>query len=45
MRSPSHRRVMLGRRYLEIGVGIELGVPGATGSGATYAVELGVVRS
>jgi hypothetical protein len=44
--SPSHRRVMLSRRYVEVGVGVELGVPfaPAPASGATYAAELGVVR-
>ena len=46
MDSPSHRRVMLSRRYVEVGVGVELGVPfaPAPASGATYAAELGVVR-
>lgn len=46
MASPSHRRVMLGRRYLEVGVGVELGVPfgPAPATGATYTAELGFVR-
>ena len=45
MESPSHRRVMLGRRYLEVGVGVALGVPSCrAASGATYAAELGFVR-
>jgi uncharacterized protein YkwD len=46
MDSPSHRRVMLSRRYLEIGVGVALGVPfePAPATGATYAAEFGFVR-
>ena len=46
MDSPSHRRVILSRRYLEIGVGVALGVPFelAQATGATYAAELGFVR-
>jgi len=46
MRSQSHRRVMLGRRYREIGVGVELGIPFAASplSGATYTADLGSVR-
>ena len=44
MESPSHRRVMLNRRYLEVGVGVVLGVPSAPASGATYTAELGFVR-
>ena len=46
MASPSHRRVMLGRRYLEVGVGVDLGVPfaPAPAMGATYAAELGFAR-
>ena len=47
MDRPSHRRVMLDRRYLEVGVGVELGVPFAPvpATGATYAAELGFARS
>jgi uncharacterized protein YkwD len=46
MASPSHRRVMLSRRYVEIGVGVALGVPSepAPATGATYAAEFGFVR-
>ena len=46
MDSPSHRRAMLGRRYVEIGVGVALGVPfePAPAAGATYAAEFGLVR-
>ena len=39
MRSPPHRRVILGR-YDEIGVGVADGVPSG-GPGATYAADLG----
>ena len=43
MDSPSHRRVMLSRRYLEVGVGVALGVPfePAPAAGATFAAEFG----
>ena len=46
MDSASHRRVMLSRRYLEVGVGVALGVPfePAPATGATYAAEFGFVR-
>lgn len=46
MASPSHRRVLLGRRYRELGVGVALGTPFAPApvGGATYAAELGFVR-
>jgi uncharacterized protein YkwD len=45
MDSPAHRRVLLSPRYLEVGVGVTLGVPfaPAPATGATYAAELGVV--
>ena len=43
MRSPGHRRVLLRKRYREIGVGIASGTPAGV-SGATYAAELGLVR-
>ena len=39
MRSPSHRRVLLGP-FLEIGVGVADGVPFG-GDGATYAADFG----
>jgi uncharacterized protein YkwD len=39
MRSPSHRRILLGP-FLEIGVGIARGVP-ARGRGATYTADFG----
>lgn len=42
MRSPRHRRVLLRRRYRDIGVGIAPATPFAPG-GATYAAELGRV--
>ena len=47
MDSASHRRVMLGRRYLEVGVGVALGVPfePAPATGATYAAEFGFVTA
>lgn len=41
MRSPSHRRVILGR-YREIGVGLADGVPSG-GPGTTYAADLGLL--
>ena len=45
MDSPPHRRVLLTRRYREVGIGVALGLPigPAPGPGATYAAELGVV--
>ena len=41
MRSPPHRRVILGR-YDEIGVGVAEGVPSG-GPGTTYAADLGLL--
>ena len=41
MRSPPHRRVILGR-YAEIGVGVADGIP-AGGPGTTYAADLGLL--
>ena len=43
MRSPGHRRVLLGRVYREVGVGVARGTPVGR-PGATYAAELGSVR-
>jgi uncharacterized protein YkwD len=45
MDSPSHRRVMLSRRYVEVGVGVALGVPfePEPATGVTYAAEFGAV--
>jgi uncharacterized protein YkwD len=42
MRSPPHRRILLGRVYRDIGVGIATGTPAGV-AGATYAAELGSV--
>ena len=41
--SPPHRRVLLGRNYRDVGVGIALGSPfgGSMRSSATYAAEFG----
>ncbi|MGH2968187.1 MAG: CAP domain-containing protein, partial [Solirubrobacteraceae bacterium] len=45
MDSPAHRRVLLDRRYRDVGIGVALGTP--VGSfrrpAATYAAELGFV--
>jgi uncharacterized protein YkwD len=43
LRSPPHRRVLLGRRYRDVGVGVALGSPYGSGTrrGATYAAGLG----
>jgi uncharacterized protein YkwD len=41
LRSPSHRRIILGR-YREIGVGVADGVPSG-GPGRTYAANLGLL--
>jgi uncharacterized protein YkwD len=41
MASPPHRRVLLGRRYRDIGVGSANGDPFG-GGGITFAAELGV---
>jgi uncharacterized protein YkwD len=42
MRSPGHRRVLLGSRYRDIGVGSVRGTPTGAAGGATYAAALGV---
>jgi uncharacterized protein YkwD len=39
--SPPHRRVVLGARYRDVGVGVAWGLPFADTAGATYAAELG----
>ena len=46
LHSPPHRRVLLGRRYRDVGVGVALGSPygGARRRSATYAANLGVAR-
>ena len=43
LRSPPHRRVLLGRNYRDVGVGIALGSPfgGSMRSSATYAADFG----
>jgi uncharacterized protein YkwD len=43
LRSPQHRRVLLGRNYRDVGVGIALGSPfgGSLRSSATYVAEFG----
>jgi uncharacterized protein YkwD len=44
MESDRHRRVLLRRRYRDVGVGVALGTPVRTGpAGATYAAALGAV--
>lgn len=42
--SPPHRRVLLGERFRELGVGVAYGLPVAGDRGATYVAELGVRR-
>jgi uncharacterized protein YkwD len=43
--SPPHRRIMLENAYKELGVGVAAGAPKPSPlPGATYALELGVVR-
>jgi uncharacterized protein YkwD len=44
--SPPHRRILLDAGFRELGVGVAAGAPRATASddGATYALDLGVVR-
>ena len=46
LRSPPHRRVLLGRDYRDVGVGVALGSPfgGSSGSGATYVANFGAAR-
>jgi uncharacterized protein YkwD len=46
LRSPPHRRVLLGRNYRDVGVGIALGSPfgGPMRSSATYAANFGLAR-
>lgn len=42
MASPGHKRILLDRRYRDIGVGLVLGVQGgATGNGATLTLDFG----
>jgi uncharacterized protein YkwD len=41
MHSPRHRRVLLSRRYRDVGVGIARGVPDGADGGLTYTAELG----
>jgi uncharacterized protein YkwD len=41
MHSAGHRANILQRSYREVGIGVELGVPSAGGSGATYTVDFG----
>ena len=43
MRSPGHRADILRRSFTDIGIGIALGVPGQTDSGATYTTDFGGV--
>ena len=42
--SPSHRRIVLGSRFRDVGIGVMPGTPVARDAGATYAAELGVRR-
>ena len=44
--SPGHRRILLGRRYREIGLGVVLGAPVDVGAlpAATFVAEYGVRR-
>jgi uncharacterized protein YkwD len=42
--SPPHRRVVLDRRFRDVGIGVTLGLPVTGDPGATYAAELGVRR-
>jgi len=45
MDSAAHRRVLLGRQYREVGIGVALGTPfvSARDDAATYAAELGLI--
>ena len=45
MRSTAHRRVLLARRYRDVGVGVAPGNPAGAGGGpsATYSAELGLI--
>ena len=40
--SPTHHRILLGRRLREVGVGISVGTPRAIAGGATYTLDAGV---
>jgi uncharacterized protein YkwD len=44
MNSPGHRANILKRAYREIGVGVVVGTPMGSRSGATYTTDFGVVR-
>ena len=40
--SPPHHRILLGRHFREVGVGVTVGTPQATTRGATYTLDTGV---
>jgi uncharacterized protein YkwD len=40
--SPSHHRILLGRGFREVGVGVTVGTPQAKAGGATYTLDTGV---
>jgi uncharacterized protein YkwD len=45
LNSPAHRRLLLDRRFRKLGVGVASGAPSRGGAGATYALNLAVIRS
>lgn len=42
--SPPHRKIMLSRRFKELGVGVATGAPGRSETGATYAIDFATLR-
>jgi uncharacterized protein YkwD len=44
LESSGHRRVLLSSDYREIGVGVATGAPGKDAPGATYTLNVGVLR-
>jgi uncharacterized protein YkwD len=44
LRSAAHRRVLLGRGFRDVGLGVALGTPSRPDRGATYVADLGLRR-
>jgi len=44
LESPAHRRIMLSSDYRELGVGVASGAPNKDAPGATYTLNVGVLR-
>ncbi len=44
LESPAHRRIMLSSDYRELGIGVASGAPNKEAPGATYTLNVGVLR-